>query len=53
MTEALFVSEAEPTATDSATPTDAPAGSDGVTGLLVSAAIVLGGGGLTLVLLRR
>jgi hypothetical protein len=52
-TGTLFVSEAEPTATDSATPTDAPTGGGDVTGLLVSAAIVLGGGGLALVLLRR
>ncbi|MFC6737216.1 BGTF surface domain-containing protein, partial [Halolamina salina] len=32
----LFVSEADPRATDSTTPTDAPAGNDDVTGLLVS-----------------
>lgn len=48
----LFVSEEQATATNSVTPTDAPAGNDKMTGLLVSGGILLGGGGLALVLLR-
>jgi hypothetical protein len=54
-TGTLFVSEAEPGGADSPTPTatETPTSNDGVTGLLVSAAIVLGGGAVALVLIRR
>ena len=57
VTGTLFIAETSPTPngtpTPTATATETPAGNDDLTGLLVSAAIVLGGGAVALVLIRR
>jgi hypothetical protein len=57
VTGTLFIAETSPTPngtpTPTATPSETPAGDDDLTGLLVSAAIVLGGGAVALVLIRR